>query len=201
LAGILQRLIEFDQALFLFLNDFHSPEWDTVFSLISAKLIWVPLYLFIYFRLLKTYGFAQWWTLLLAIGLTIFLSDFVASGVFKPFFQRLRPCYEPHLEAWVHVPDGCGGRYGFASSHASNAFATAMFAYLSMGRLGQFWRKAWINWKLLFAWAALVSYSRIYLGVHYPADLLMGGIIGVTAAYIGHYFFTCFAGCKLPIRS
>jgi undecaprenyl-diphosphatase len=201
LAELLEILKQADQDLFLFLNGLHLPALDGFFWLVSTKWVWIPLYLFIFYRFLQTYGYASWWRIGIAIATTIFLSDFVASGVFKPFFERLRPCYEPALDGSVYVPYGCGGRYGFASSHAANAFAVVMLCYLSLkpfvGLIGK--RRA--SWNLLWIWGIIISYSRIYLGVHYPGDLMMGALIGITAAIIGHQILKCttaYSSCPSP---
>ncbi len=141
---------------------------------ITGKYEWIPLYAIIIFFIIKQFGWRSI-TVLLAIALVITLSDQLASGLFKPFFQRLRPCHEPALQALVHLPGKCGGKYGFASSHASNTFGLAVFLVL-------LWRNKspWIY--LFLLWAAVVAYSRIYVGVHYPADILVGAILGVIAA-------------------
>jgi undecaprenyl-diphosphatase len=95
----------------------------------------------------------------------------------KPYFTRLRPSHEPSLEGLVHLVEGYkGGTYGFASSHAANTFGTAMFLYL-LFRI----KKSWIVW--LFPWAAFVSYTRIYLGVHYPGDIVGGAGVGLLCAW------------------
>lgn len=175
--SLLETIKKLDSDAFLFFNGIHSPEWDGIFWLVSTKWIWIPLYLVLLNQLRVTYGNKALWQLIIAITLMIILSDQIASGLFKPFFQRLRPCYEPLLDGLVHVPYGCGGKYGFVSSHASNSFAVATFAWLCLGKLNP-------KWKWLMLWASIVSYSRIYLGVHYPLDLIGGAVIGGLAAII-----------------
>lgn len=144
-------------------------------ALISSKLIWVPLYAFILVML----GIKYKRSLLLIIPiiiLTVTASDQLSVHAFKEVFQRLRPCHEPELSGLVHtVNNKCGGLYGFVSSHASNSFAVAV---LSLGLL----RKKWFTAVILF-WAALVSYSRVYLGVHYPGDIIGGAMLGTLIAY------------------
>lgn len=144
-------------------------------ALISSKLIWVPLYAFILVML----GIKYKRSLLLIIPiiiLTVTASDQLSVHAFKEVFQRLRPCHEPELSGLVHtVNNKCGGLYGFVSSHASNSFAVAV---LSLGLL----RKKWFTAVILF-WAALVSYSRVYLGVHYPGDIIGGALLGTLIAY------------------
>ncbi|MFO7755913.1 MAG: phosphatase PAP2 family protein, partial [Bacteroidales bacterium] len=110
------------------------------------------------------------------IILTVTASDQLSVHAFKEVFQRLRPCHEPELSGLVHtVNNKCGGLYGFVSSHAANSFAVAV---LSLGLL----RKKWFTAGILF-WAALVSYSRVYLGVHYPGDIIGGALLGTLIAY------------------
>ena len=106
------------------------------------------------------------------------MTDQFTSGLMKPFFERLRPSHEPALEGMVHMVSGySGGKYGFASSHAANTFGIAMFLSCLLKV-----EKPWINW--LFLWAALVSYTRIYLGVHYPGDIIVGALIGVAFGWL-----------------
>lgn len=171
---IVHNLDMWDRALFLFLNGFHSPFWDVVMDFITDRRPWFPCYvalgLFLIFKF-------RWRSIfiLLTIGILITASDQFTSGYLKPTVQRLRPCHEPAIAAQAHVVDGCGGQYGFVSSHASNTFAIAAFLSLLLG-----WRYRAMY--LLWPWAAIVTYSRIYVGVHYPGDLVVGGLIGVLLA-------------------
>jgi len=175
---MLERL---DHDIFLFLNSIHSPWWDKFMSLVSAKLTWVPLYLIILVLLALKYK-RSFLIIIPLIILTITASDQLSVHAFKEVFQRFRPCHEPVLEGLVHTVNGrCGGLYGFVSSHAANSFAAAV---LSLGMM----KKKWFTALILF-WAALVSYSRIYLGVHYPGDVLGGAMLG---ALIGYGFLSVF---------
>lgn len=172
----MEYLKELDQQLFLWLNAWHTHWLDPVMSLITGRLTWLPLYIgivaWIFFRQRKT-GI---WTIL-AIALAVTLADQVTSGVMKPLFERLRPCHDPTISALVHVVGGCGGRFGFASSHAANTFALAtLISLLHPGR-----RAVAV---VLLTWAAVVSYSRIYVGVHYPGDIVTGALIGSLIAYL-----------------
>ena len=95
----------------------------------------------------------------------------------KPFFERLRPCHNPSIASLVHLVEGCGGKYGFASSHAANAFGLATACWLFL--------RSWSHYFIWgFLWAVVVSYSRIYMGVHYPLDILVGAFIGVVLAWL-----------------
>ena len=164
-----------DQAVFLFLNSLHNPFWDEVMWVISAKLPWLPLYLFILIMLGIKYK-KKFLIIFPVLLLTVTLSDQLSVHAFKEVFQRLRPCHEPALDGLVHIVNGkCGGKFGFVSSHAANTFAVAV---LSLNLL----RRKWFVTGIL-AWAALVSYSRVYLGVHYPGDIICGGMLGAVIGY------------------
>jgi undecaprenyl-diphosphatase len=115
--------------------------------------------------------------LLLFFGLLIFLGDRSSVELFKNVFERLRPSHNPMLKGLVHLVDGKGGQYGFVSSHATNCFAFATFSIFLLRS------KFKLMLPLLLFWAVLVSYSRIYVGVHYPADLLGGAILGTVVGF------------------
>jgi undecaprenyl-diphosphatase len=120
------------------------------------------------------------WLPLLGIALVILLSDQVASGLIKPLAERLRPSHEPTLSGMVHiVNDYTGGKYGFVSSHASNMFGLAFFMLFLV-------RRKWFSITIII-WASLISYSRIYLGVHYPGDVIGGAIVGSMSAVLAYW--------------
>ena len=180
---MIDQLIELDRELFLFLNGVHAPWLDPIMVLLSITLVSMPLYLFLFYHILKEYKIDSW-AVLLGIGLTILLADQITSGLMKPFFARLRPSWEPTLQGLVHLVNGYkGGMFGFASSHAANTFGTAAFLSLLFKN-----KKPWMLW--LFLWAAVVSYTRIYLGVHYPGDILAGGAIGILCGWLSFKFYS-----------
>lgn len=175
---MLETLIELDKELLLFLNSFHTPWLDPIMFWITKTLFWLPLYLFLLFLIIKNFK-KDTWIVLIGVAITILLADQITSGFMKPFFARLRPSREPSLQGLVHLVNGyTGGKYGFASSHAANTFATALFFWLLFKD-----RYRWV-W-ILFVWAVVMTYTRIYLGAHYPGDILVGLLIGLGAAWTG----------------
>lgn len=163
-----------DQQLFLFLNSLNSPFWDQTMHAISGKVIWAPLYLAILIYLGIKYK-RKFLIILLFIILAVTLADQISVHLFKNIVQRLRPCHEPALDGLVHLYNGeCGGQFGFVSSHAVNSFNVALISLLLI-------RKRWFTISIIL-WAAVVGYSRIYLGVHYPGDVICGSLLG---AFIG----------------
>ncbi|MDN5213958.1 phosphatase PAP2 family protein [Fulvivirgaceae bacterium BMA12] len=173
--AMIDSLLALDEAFFLFLNGLHQDWLDPIMFAISGKLEWIPLYLFIIIRLIYKYKQAGL-IALVALIITIILTDQVTSGFMKPFFGRLRPTHDPELSALVHIINGYrGGLYSFASSHASNSFALVTFLWLTLRH-----RERWVGY--LFIWASIVAYSRIYLGVHFPADVIVGALVGILMA-------------------
>lgn len=176
---MIEALNSLDQELFFFLNGLHNPFWDQVMIFITNKKSWYPLYLIIIIFLVYKYK-KHIWLAIIMIALTITIADQVSSGYLKPTVKRLRPCKDPAIAERVHIPGGCGGLYGFTSSHASNHFGIAVLLSL----LGY----KWSRWTLLFIpWAAAIAYSRVYVGVHYPGDVIVGALIGIAGAYISFY--------------
>ncbi len=152
---------------------------------VSARPTWVPVYLFLLFLLQKRFGWRGLLWAVPTIALMILFSDSGSVMLFKETVQRLRPCHEPVMNGLVHlVPENCGGQFGFVSSHASNHFAIVLFMIGALRGVPR-----WASPLLLF-WAALIAYSRVYLGVHYPADVVVGavfgGLIGSIFAWIFH---------------
>jgi undecaprenyl-diphosphatase len=159
-----------DQRLFLFINSLNSPFWDNVMYAVSGKVIWAPLYLAILIWLGFKYK-RRFLVILLFVILAVTLADQLSVQLFKNVFLRLRPCHEPSLVGMIHLVNGqCGGLYGFVSSHAANSFNVALLSLM-------FIKKRWYSISILL-WASVIGYSRIYLGVHYPGDVICGAILG-----------------------
>ncbi len=151
----------------------HNDFFDVVMYWLSDKFIWIPLYIYFFFLAYKKVG-NRVWLVAVAIALLILLSDQLSVHAFKDVFLRYRPCHNLLIQSKVHLlNEHCGGTYGFVSSHAANTFALAMF-------LSLLFKNKIKNFSIfIFIWASLVSYSRIYSGVHYPADVAVAAILGM----------------------
>lgn len=170
-------LNNWDHQLFLFLNGLHVGWLDPVMTFISSELGWIPFYAVLVFLVFYKYKWKGLWVLL-GVAVAITLSDQIASHLFKPMVMRLRPCHDPLIKDLVYLPDGhCGGLYGFMSSHASNTFALASLIYMTMKM-----HYSKIGW-VMFPWAAVVSYSRIYMGAHFPGDVICGAALGILLGF------------------
>ncbi len=162
---------------FLWLNSHHTPFWDVVMYWISYKFTWIPFYIFLIGWLFRSFSWKMALSDVLYLIAIVGLADFVASGLMKPYFMRPRPCHDPVIGHLVHIVNGCGGQYGFVSSHASNSFGLAVGIILIFG-----WRQPLS--KLMLVWAIIVSVSRIYLGVHYFTDIFFGGLVGAGSSFL-----------------
>ncbi|MEM9982901.1 MAG: phosphatase PAP2 family protein, partial [Bacteroidota bacterium] len=159
-----------DKSFVALINQLHTPFGDVLMYWTYEKLTWVPFYVLLIILLIKNFG---WSTLyyLVAIALTITLADQLTSSFMKPFFARLRPCHSPDLPNLL-LPAGCGGSFGFASSHAANTFGLAMVISLIFSKVYRYVG-------LMFLWASFVSFSRVYLAAHYFTDILVGACLGM----------------------
>lgn len=171
---MLEQIDIWDKELILWLNSKHTAMLDFLMTWASSTKIWIPFYAFLVFLLVRVMGRKSVFYIL-GIVLVIVFADQFTSSLMKPLFARLRPCHS-EIGSLLDLPDGCGGKFGFASSHAANTFALAMFWWLSLRRYYQ-------AMYLLFIWAAIVSFSRMYLAAHYFTDVLVGALVGIIFAY------------------
>ena len=188
---MLENLLTYERNLFLWLNDCHTPYWDEVMWLYSGKGVWLPLALLVLLTLCYRKDWREIVLVLLAIVLTITLCDQFASHVCKPLFTRFRPTHHPDFMNEVKTVFGYrGGRYGFISSHAANAFGFAMFLTL-------LFRNRWLGFTLFF-WATVNAYSRIYLGVHFLTDIIPGIMAGIFFGYMVYKLYAWVRSRWLP---
>src|SRR5512138_1975455 len=167
---MIEELTHIDRSLFIFLNGLHSPVMDTVMVYLTKPLLWLPLFLFLLWDVFRAYRVKGFWVLLFT-ALAITASDQL-SVVVKDAVMRLRPSQDPSL-CCVHLVDGYkGGLYGFYSSHASNTFTIAVLVIIVLRK------EIRVIAPIMILWAGIMSYTRIYLGVHYPGDILAGLTVG-----------------------
>lgn len=183
-TSIWQQIEQWDKWLFVQLNSkFTNPVFDFILPYFRDSVFWAPLYLFILVFILVNYGKqGLWWCLLFLC--TIAIADMVGARVFKVGFERLRPCYDPDFSSNVRLLlKHCSGSYSFTSNHAANHFGIATF--VSVTFYASF--KRWIY--LSYVWAFFVSYAQVYVGVHYPLDILGGAALGTVAGVLTAYVF------------
>ena len=179
---MIETLSDWDTKFFLFLNQFHWDRLDPVIMFLTQTESWLPLFIFLIYMIIREYK-SESWLVLLCIIITIVLADQITSSFMKPFFHRLRPSHVPALESLIHIVDGYrGGLHGFASSHAANTTGVAFFIFLL------FREKHRLAW-LIFIWAFIMSYTRIYLGVHYPGDVIVGALVGMACSYAAYRIY------------
>jgi len=169
---MIETLLEWDHELFLYLNGLGTPSWDTFWQFISHKLSAIPIYLFLLLLSYQKYGLKKTVILIISVALLITVSDQL-SNFFKYGLGRLRPCHDPEfMDVMRLVKSRCGGKFSYFSAHAANSFALAIF----------FWHILKSELKsmslLVLIWACLVAYSRVYIGVHFPLDILTGALLG-----------------------
>lgn len=168
--------------LFLFINSHHCSFCDLVFYWTSNKWIWIPFYIFLAFIICKNSG-KEFWKILIAIAVLILFTDQLSVFI-KDHVMRYRPCHNLILQPQIHLVSGeCGGLFGFISSHAANSAGLALFLILLFRK-----KITWFVY-VLPAWCFIVSYSRIYLGTHYPLDVWGGWMLGIFLSLIVVYSY------------
>lgn len=174
---ILQGFRELDKGLFMLINhDADSTILDPVMMALREPLTWIPLYAFmLWFSIRKLKDHALLFIVLTLLAFAI--TDLMCAQLIKPFVGRLRPCYDPALDGMVRSLVDCGGHYSFPSNHAANHFALATYWFYA---IRHYLDKKW-NW--LWVWAAAICYAQVYVGKHFPFDVIFGGLIGSTVGY------------------
>ena len=200
---MLEQLLHIETEILLAINGWHAPWADTLMWIVSAKTTWIPLYLLLIGLLVWRYRQPaptpiKWLqkvpacvVMIVVIALAVGAADFIASGILKDWVARPRPSRVPELEGVLHLVNGYkSGQYGFVSSHAANTMAVALLFSL-------IWRNK-IATVGLMLWVAANCYSRMYLGVHYPTDILGGLIVGSLVAVGGYWLL---GRCRLVERN
>lgn len=176
-------MLNLDQELFYFINNYLHVGWlDKLAPYWRSPYFWLPMYVFFISYLFSNFDKKQVAMYLLALGLTVGTADVVSSRLVKNTVARLRPCNDEDIKPKVKLLVRCGVGYSFTSSHATNHFAAAVFLVLTFVK-----RRKWLIYSLLF-WAASISFGQIYVGVHYPLDVLGGAILGSCIGYLGAFF-------------
>ncbi len=177
-AGLLHHIIEADQHLMLWVNrDLSNPTADAVALFLRESIFHVPLYVFLLVFVLVNIG-KKGWVWILAAILLIAAADGLSSSLIKPFFGRLRPCNDPNMMFQIRfLAKYCGANASFTSSHATNHFAIATFVYFTLKSYSK-------HFSLFFVWAGLISISQVYVGVHYPLDILGGAVLGIFLGWL-----------------
>lgn len=182
---MLESLQNIDQSLFLAINGWHSPYWDTFMHLFTSKLVWIPLYAAILYALARNLNWRMVLFTAVAFALLITVADQLCGSVLRPIFERPRPSRNPEIADIVHLINGKrGGQFGFPSCHAANTFALASFVML-------LFRDKALTWFFML-WAVVTCYTRAYVGVHYPGDLLFGAVVGFLS---GLLVYGIYRGC------
>lgn len=185
----IQQFIDYDQELLLKINGSNSLFWDGFMWIATNMMTWMPLAVVLLYIIFKNNKIKETFLIIGLMLLVILLTDQISSGFCKPFFARFRPTQDPELMYQIDIVNGYrGGIYGFVSSHAANTFGIAIFLSLII--------RSWSLGIMLFIWACINSYSRMYLGVHYPGDIFFGTLIGVS---IGTLFYLLYKYLQMKL--
>lgn len=155
-----------------------NPVFDALLPWFREKWFWAPLYLFLAAFAWHNYGAKRGWIFVAGLIIAAGLADFTSSTLIKKNVQRLRPCNDPAIQESVRLRTTCGSGYSFTSSHAANHFAVAVYAGTALGALAP-----WVRFALL-VWAALIALAQVYVGVHYPGDVVAGALLGAGIGWV-----------------
>lgn len=166
---MVESLLTLDDSLYMWVNGgLSNGLFDLILVPLRHKLFWIPLYLILIYYIVTSFrGYG--WVVFIGIACTIGLSDFISSKVVKKKVERIRPCHAEHLEPIIRVP--CSNGFSFTSSHATNHFALGSYFFCLFAAVKRRW--------LFFLWAGVISFAQVYVGVHYPSDVICGAILGL----------------------
>ncbi|MCB0444170.1 MAG: phosphatase PAP2 family protein [Gelidibacter sp.] len=191
---MIEQILQYDTELFQYLNGLGTPTWDGFWLTYTTKIYWIPLYVLLLYLMYKKMGKNPFLISILVIALMVLFTDQITNLV-KNGFQRLRPCHTETLKDMMRlVRKGCGGQYGFFSGHASNSMAVAFFVGLALKKHYKYLLY------LLIIWSVAMGFSRIYVGVHYPLDVLCGALFGALSGF-GFYKLDLYLKVMLTNKS
>ena len=183
---MLEQLLQYDKELFLYLNSLGTPTWDGFWLVVTNKLTFIPLYTILLFLVYKKFGLKALLLIIVIVALMITFTDQITNLFKYVIAKRPRPCREEDMQGVMRFIAPRCGRYGFFSGHSANSMAAAVFAGLL---LKPFYKKLIF---ILLLWSAIVAYSRIYVGVHYPLDIVCGMAFGALSGF-GFYKLQIYA--------
>jgi undecaprenyl-diphosphatase len=187
---MLEKILSIDTELFIFLNGLGSNTYDGFWLIITKQTSWIPLFLFLLYLIFKKLGAKQTVYLILFVAILLTFSDQI-TNLFKNGFQRLRPCNNPEINSFIRIVQSRTS-FSFFSGHASNSMGVATFLYLIFKKdFKYFW--------LLFLWPLIFAFSRIYLGLHYPLDIISGYFFGVLWGFLMFKFYQTVQKRNFPI--
>lgn len=182
---MLEKIQQLDTAVLIFVNrTIANPVFDAILPWMRQSILWIPFYLYLIVWGLMNMGKKKWWWVFAAI-LSVAISDQISSGFIKNTVQRIRPCRDPEVLPQILLRlDHCSGAFSFTSSHAANHFSLAMFVFISLGCVVS---PKILRW--MFAWAGLISFAQVYVGVHYPLDIIFGTLVGLGSGWLAAKIF------------
>lgn len=187
---MIEQLLQYDTELFIYLNSLGNKTWDPFWLAYTSKFNWIPFYALLLYLIFRQIGKKPMFITVVVVFIMILATDQI-TNLFKHGLHRLRPCHLAEIiEKMRLVRDGCGGQYGFFSGHASNTMAAAIFIGLMLKTKYKYLKY------ILIVWAFLMAYSRVYIGVHYPLDIVIGMSFGALMGYI-FYRINLFAMQKI----
>lgn len=181
---MLEELVKLDTELFIYLNGLGTETWDAFWMFYTTKFNWIPFYALLLFLMYKRLNVKMFLFTILIIVLMVTFTDQITNLFKKVLVMRLRPCYNPEIDEIIRlVKRSCGGKYGYFSGHSSNSMAVAVFSGLMLKA-----RYKYLPYVLVI-WAIAMGYSRIYIGVHYPLDVVSGMLFGVFSGFLFYKLF------------